>query len=330
MFADWQMQQKALKDADRKKKKEAAENLSQFRGLSKEQELLLKDKKEKEADKAKKIAAAESLHNFKGATQELEFQQKLKQEKDKDKKDKKSAQDQLHAHHVSIQTKSKQRSSNKSKNEEEPRRGVSRNNSLETPPVESQPTRTTSRRTSSYGEYGSDNKKKEKKKEKKKKKRRPGKLKEWNPTSPTPTTERKQPVGVGKSRETVDLIFSFGLITSQEEDKFPDGRMLDSAAKSVIPQLLSASLKECNIRVDSKIPKVSGDIEEDAWFEGEGSIRWKVSGSVPVKLFKEDGKEIKDTAGPIQQLLKRYTSWRLVDNEWKRVREGRMALGITF
>lgn len=340
MFADFQMQQKALKDAERKKKKEAQASLQTFRGVDRQQELLLEARKAKQENRDKEKGAVENLHTFKGASgnQDMEFQKQLKQKKDKDKKGKKAAKDNLNAFSFSPVPESsggKQKVKRLSKDLES---GMVL---LEQAEAENAsggdvPERGLVRRTSSYGEFQDLKKektKKEKKSKSKKAKGKPGKLKEWKPENASAAGEtKKKDVEIGKSRKTVDLGFSFGLIT--DEDDIPTMENIDAAAAEIIPEILKGSLKECNIRVDSKAPVAEGDIEEDSWFESEDSIRWKITGTVPVKMFMEKGKDIEETAAPIQKMLKRYTSWRLVTqggkSEWKRVREGRMALGITF
>jgi hypothetical protein len=324
MFADWQMQQKAQKDAERKQKKEAAESLNNFRGVDKEQDILLR--KTKQEDREKQKGAAENLHTFKGATQELDFQKQLKQKKDKDKKGKKAAKDSLNAFSLSpVPGMSKNKVKGKSKDLEMGSMLDEKKNK-----TDNVPERGLVRRNSSYGEF-QDLKKEKQEKQTTKAKEKPGKLKEWNPDNSGEVSSKKN-VEVGKSRKTVDLQFSFGLITDEED--IPSVETIDSAAAEIIPDILKGSLKECNIRCDPKTPVASGDIEEDAWFESEDSIRWKITGTVPVKMFMEKGKDIEETSAPIQKMLKRYTSWRLVSeggtSQWKRVREGRMALGITF
>eukprot|EP00980_Cylindrotheca_fusiformis_P016055 scaffold4736_cov105-Cylindrotheca_fusiformis.AAC.4 len=326
------MQQKAQKDAERKKKKEAAESLATFRGVDKQQELLLEARKAKQQDREKTKGAAENLHTFKGASgnQELEFQKQLKQKKDKDKSGKKAAKDNLNSFNFSPvpDSSGKQKVRRQSKDleagmllEEEKAKGSDA------------PERGLVRRTSSYGEFQELKKEKTNKEKKtKSKKAKPGKLKEWKPEAGEGTNPKKPAVEVGKSRKTVNLGFSFGLIT--DEDDIPSMETINSAAAEIIPEILKGSMKECNIRCDSKTPVAEGDIEEDAWFESEDSVRWKITGTVPVKLFVEKGKEVEETAAPIQKMLKRYSSWRLVteggNSKWKRVREGRLALGITF
>jgi hypothetical protein len=317
MFADFQMQQKAQKDAERKKKKEAAESLNNFRGDDKQQDREIRKAKQDDRDKQK--IAAENLHTFKGGTQESDFQKQLKEKKEKDKMGKKAAKNNLNSFSLSpVPTKSKQKVKVKSND-------VDMGSIL--------PEEGLVRRTSSFGEF--QDLKKEKTKEEKepqKAKEKPGKLKEWSPDDTSEVVTAKKTVEVGKSRTTVNLEFSFGLIT--HEDDIPSVELIDSAAAEIIPDILKGSLKECNIRCDPKAPVASGDIEEDSWFESADSIRWKIVGTVPVKMAMEKDKSIEETAAPIQKMLKRYSSWRLLSeggtSQWTRVREGRMALGITF
>ena len=311
---NWQAQQKAQKDAERRRKKEAAESLANFKGtVSKEQEVFLENRKLKKQDQEKKKAAAAELNTFKGTVtnQELEFQQKLKQKKDQDRKSKKSAEENLNSYQgpgSPVPPPDGGKAKGVTKSIEEGLADIS---------------------IYKEEEDGENNNKK-----KKKEKKKPNKVKEWNPTAQqTNKKTTTTPIEVGKSRKTVTLEFSFGLVT--DEETIPDMEMLNSASSMIVPEILEGSLKECNLRCDCKVPIPNGDIEEDAWFESDDSVRWKVTGTVPVKIpvnsTADEGKTIDEIAAPIQKMLKRYSSYRQQsDGTWKRVREGRLALGITF
>ena len=302
MFADWQMQQKALKDAERQRKKEAAESLANFKGTtSKEQEFLLENGNLKKLDAEKKKGAAAELQKFKGASRvkELDFQKELKKKKDADRKSKKSAEANLNSYQGPVSPTISSKTKVKKKDEV-----------------------TLSELARSIDEVSTNTKKYNQKKTARK-------VKEWNPNIESSAKEQNH-VEVGKSRKIIDLDFSFGIVCSEGDDP-PDMAMLNNAACTIIPRILAGSLNECNIRCDCKAPKPSGEIEEDSWFESKDSIRWKVTGTVPVKLFVEKGKTVQESAAPIQKMLKRHTSFRQdTDGGWKRVREGRLAFGITF
>lgn len=157
---------------------------------------------------------------------------------------------------------------------------------------------------------------------------------------------------VGKSRQLIDIDFSFGIIYDDSESE-PGPAKCASAAALIIPYIISEWTKDTMIVCDSKAPQVIGKISADDWYDGndDGSIRYVVKGSVPVYLFVENS--AKETAEPLQKVLKRRVSFRPISaievegsskerksqhiigtkgqQQWMRVRDGRLGgLGITF
>ena len=135
----------------------------------------------------------------------------------------------------------------------------------------------------------------------------------------------------GKERKTVELDFSFGIITDLEI--IPDMQMIESAAIFAVRDILQGSQKECGIRTDPDMPQVEPDVEEDVWYDSEYEIRWKIKGKVVVKIYVAKSLEATEAAAPVQKMLKRYTSYQEVEEaggkvkSWARKKEDRFNMG---
>ena len=170
---------------------------------------------------------------------------------------------------------------------------------------------------------------------------------------PDVSAETKRDTGdchAGKSRQLLDIDFSFGIIYQDSEPE-PGADSCALAASVIIPHVICQWTNDTKIVCDPKTPQVIGEISTDDWYDGDGAIRYVVKGNVPVYLFVESS--AKEAAAPLQKVLKRHVSFRPISatevekatkekrtqfivgdegaQQWMRVREGRLGgLGITF
>lgn len=334
MLSDFQMQQKAQRDAERKNKSQAlsAQRMASFRGLDRQQSVLLEMRKAKVEDRAKMRENAASMASFRGISSRDLNVYNLSPPRTTRKKT------------LELMTEVPTLELESLKEDEKMEKRISA--AFVDMNGSSLPQRGLRRQRSSFGDFQEikeEKTKKEKKSKKvknsKKKKKKSSKSKELSPerSSAKSDDDKKDTATTGSNKQTrrvVELEFSFGMLT--DLDVIPDMSMIETASIFVVRDVLQGSEKECNIRCDPDMPQVENDVEEDVWFDSYDSIRWKIRGSVSVKIFVDESLDPMEAAAPIQKLLKRYSSYREVSEaggkvkSWTRVREGQLALGISF
>jgi len=336
------MQQKAQRDAERKKKSQAlsAQRMTSFRGLDRQQSVLLEMRKAKVADRNQMRQNAASMASFRGISSRDMNVLNLSPPRTTRKKT------------LDLLTEVPTLELGSFLEEEESAQkrvsgtiGGFTDGSL--------PQRGLRRQRSSFGDFQEikeEKKKKEKKskkvknskKKKKEKEKKLGKVKESTPAEPSAarsstsgsssSKKKEATTSGGKARKTVELGFSFGMIT--DLDVIPDMSMIETASIFVVRDILQGSVKECDIRCDPDMPQVENDVEEDVWFDSHDSIRWKIRGSVPVKVYIDKTLDPMEAAAPVQKMLKRYSSYREVAEaggkvkSWTRVKQGTLAFAF--
>lgn len=324
MLGDFQMQQRKIRDVERKRRSEAlsAQRMASFRGMDRQQSVLLNMRKAKVADRAAMRDNAADMASFRGlSSRDLGVGRGLSPVR----KGRKTIDLELG---TLMEEKAEKRISDLRISGLIPQRGLLR-------------------QRSSFGDFeeikeDKENRQKEKKKKKvkskkkdkdtdkdKSQKRESKSKKDVDPPPPSPATQKKE----GKERKTVELEFSFGIIT--DLDVIPDMTMLETASIFAVRDILQGADKECGIRCDPDMPQVEPDVEEDVWYDSEFEIRWKLKGKVSVKIYVLKSLDAMEAAAPIQKMLKRYSSYREVSEaggkvkSWEKVKEDLFG-GITF
>ncbi|CAJ1935247.1 unnamed protein product [Cylindrotheca closterium] len=330
MLSDFQNQQKAQRDAERKKKSQAlsAQRMTSFRGLDRQQSVLLDMRKAKVEDRAKMRENAASMASFRGISSRDLNVYNLSPPRTTRKKT------------LELVTEIPTLGLDTLKADEKTQKRISGVGAFGGDGGGGLPQRGLRRQRSSFGDFEEikeENKKKKGQKVKNgKKKKKKSKSKDVSPVRSSKSEKKKGETkdSVKKARKTVELEFSFGMLT--DLDVIPDMSMIETASIFVVRDILQASVKECNIRCDPDMPQVENDVEEDVWFDSHDSIRWKIKGTVSVKIYFDDSLDPMEAAEPVQKMLKRYSSYREISEaggkvkSWTRVREGRMAFGISF
>jgi hypothetical protein len=320
-----QNQLKVLKDAERDRKKNASSLLHNYRGGEHD----IKDQKQqkalKDAERDSKKNASEMLHNYKGGEHDIKKDQKQQKIlKDAERESKKNASEMLHNYKGSENAIKDQTQQKILKDAER----VSKNNA--------------SKMLHNYkgGEHDIKNYERDIIEKRKENHARDG------TEQHAPPVETKIGTGdshSGKSRSSLTIDFSFGIIYPDFEPE-PGPDLCASAASVIIPHVISQWTNETKILCNPKKPKVIDEIATDDWYDGDESIRYKIKGQVVVQVFAESS--VNEAAEGLKKVLRRHVSFRPVsatdveksqyiigdgEQKWMRVREGRLdGLGITF
>jgi len=331
-LAEWQKQQKALKDAERDNKKNASSLLHNYRGGEHD----IKDQQEqkalKDAERDSKNNASSLLHNYRGGEHDIKDQQEQKALKDADRNSKNNASSLLHNYRGGEYDIKDQQEQKILKDAERDRK------------------KDASRILHNYRGGEHDIKEYERViiDERKENHAREDDGRDVSHVVAETKNDRGD-MHSGTSRTPLTIDFSFGIIYPDFEPE-PGVDLCTSAASVIIPHVISQWTNETKIFCNPKTPEVFGDITTDDWYDGDESIRYKVKGKVVVQVFAESSAN--EAAEGLKKVLRRHVSFRSVSatevdkaskerktqfiigdgaQKWMRVREGRLdGLGITF
>lgn len=307
-----QMRLKALKDADRDNKKKASSMLNQYRGNEHDVEEQMKLKALKDADRDNKKKASSDLHKYRGNEHDVKEQMKLKAMKDAHRDNQKKASSNLHSyrggeHDVKEYERAVIQEKARGKSEHRPTSFVVSPGTTPKPVV-------------SNVSAGLDKLKIDIEKKEEAPKASPKPVSKGNalgkyeqsllnsPKTDTKTTSKES----ANTRKPLSIDFSFGIILLDDEP-YPDVDFCEAAASVIIPHAVSQWANETNIFCNPKTPKVVGEIDTDDWYEADDSIRYKIKGTIPVQVFSESSE--KEVEEGLKKVLKRRVSFRPYDSE---------------
>lgn len=307
-----QMRLKALKDADRDNKKNAASMLNQYRGGEHDVKEQMKLKALKDADRDNKKKASSDLHKYQSGEHDVKEQMKLKALKDADRDNKKKASSNLHSyrggeHDVKEYERAVIQEKSRGKSEH------LRSSFVASPSAGPKPVVSNVSTDLEKLKIDIENKEEAPKVSPKavSKGNALGKYEQSlsnNPTTDTKSTSRDP----ANARKPLSIDFSFGIILLDDEP-FPDVEFCEAAASVIIPHAISQWTNETNIFCNPKTPKITGEIDTDDWYEADDSIRYKVKGTIPVQVFSESSE--KEVEEGLKKVLKRRVSFRPYDSE---------------
>lgn len=307
---EFQKQQKALKDAERDRKKKASSMLNNYRGGEDDVKEQMRLKALKDADRDNKKKASSNLHSYKGGEHDVkEYERAIIQERVRDKSERRLV--------ASPEASPKPVVAKLSTGMEHLKIDVEKEDTEVSPKPVSKPVSSGQAR---------------------------GKYEQSLLNSPKTETKSVN-IETANARKPLNIDFSFGIILLDDEP-YPDVEFCEGAASVIIPHAIKQWTNETNIFCNPKAPKVIGEIDTDDWYDGDDSIRYKVKGTIPVQVFAESS--AKEVEEGLKKVLKRRVSFRPVydsdldtvaaqtiigdgDQQWMRVRDGMIGgLGITF
>ena len=359
---EFQKQQKALKDAERDRKKNASSMLNNYKGGEHD----IKDQKQlkvlKDAERDRKKNASSLLHNYRGGEHDIKDQKQQKALKDAQRDSKKNASKLLHnykggEHDIKKDQKEMkilkdaERESKKNASEmlhnykgsEDAFKDQTQQKTLKDAERDSKKNASEMLHNYKGGEHDVKNYERDII-EKRKESHARDDTEQHIPPVETRIDAGDSPSGKsGRSRSSLTIDFAFGIIYPDYEPE-PGPDLCASAAAVIIPHAISQWTNETKILCYAKRPKVIGDIATDDWYDGDESIRYKIKGQVVVQVFAESS--VNEVDEGLKKVLRRHVSFRPVaavdeeksqfiigegEHRWMRVREGRLGgLGITF